>query len=49
VWFKPETVPDQFIPAQDLQQLGFNRKRRGGAMRSVRESFREVEGEDGGV
>ncbi|GMI42282.1 hypothetical protein TeGR_g9462 [Tetraparma gracilis] len=40
-WFKPESVPDQFIPAGELQQLGQNRKRRGSAAGSVRESFRE--------
>jgi hypothetical protein len=40
-WFKPEQVPDQFIPAAELEQLGFNRKRRGSAAVSVRESFRE--------
>jgi hypothetical protein len=40
-WFKPELVPDQFIPAAELQQLGFNRKRRGSASGSARESFRE--------
>ena len=43
-WFKPELVPDRFIPAEELQQLGFNRERRGSAAGSVRESFREVEG-----
>jgi hypothetical protein len=42
-WFKPERVPDQFIPAAELQQLGYNRKRRGSASGSVRESFREQE------
>jgi hypothetical protein len=47
-WFKPERVPDQFLPAGELQQLGFNRARRGSAAGSVRESFREVEG-GGGV
>ncbi|GMI26201.1 hypothetical protein TeGR_g13326 [Tetraparma gracilis] len=45
-WFKPEKVPDRFIPAGDLEQLGFNRKRRGSAVGSVRESFREVGGGD---
>jgi hypothetical protein len=40
-WFKPEMVPDQFVPAEELEQLGFNRKRRGSAAGSVRESFRE--------
>ncbi|GMI19044.1 hypothetical protein TeGR_g4044 [Tetraparma gracilis] len=44
VWFKVEMVPDQFIPAVELEQLGHNRKRRGSAAGSVRESFREVEG-----
>jgi hypothetical protein len=41
-WFKPERVPDRFIPAGELQQLGHNRKRRGSAAGSIRESFREV-------
>ncbi|GMI21529.1 hypothetical protein TeGR_g5862 [Tetraparma gracilis] len=41
-WFKPEQVPDHFIPAAELAQLGHNRKRRGSAAGSVRESFREV-------
>ncbi|GMI52071.1 hypothetical protein TeGR_g1383 [Tetraparma gracilis] len=41
-WFKPEVVPDQFVPAVELEQLGHNRARRGGAAGSVRESFREV-------
>jgi hypothetical protein len=40
-WFKPEVVPDQFIPAEELQQLGYNRRRRGSAAGSVRESLRE--------
>ncbi|GMI38344.1 hypothetical protein TeGR_g7204 [Tetraparma gracilis] len=40
-WFKPELVPDQFIPAAELEQLGYNRKRRGSASGSARESFRE--------
>jgi hypothetical protein len=44
-WFKPERVPDQFIPAGELQQLGHNRKRRGSAAGSVRESFREGGGQ----
>jgi hypothetical protein len=43
-WFKVERVPDQFIPAAELEQLGFNRKRRGSAAGSVRESFRERAG-----
>jgi hypothetical protein len=47
-WFKVEQVPDRFLPDGELQQLGYNRKRRGSAAGSVRESFREVEGEDGG-
>jgi hypothetical protein len=47
-WFKPEMVPDQFIPAAELQQLGHNRKRRGSAAGSITESFREAqEGGDG--
>jgi hypothetical protein len=41
-WFKPEVVPDQFVPAVELEQLGHNRARRGSAAGSVRESFREV-------
>ncbi|GMI26215.1 hypothetical protein TeGR_g13329 [Tetraparma gracilis] len=45
-WFKAEMVPDQFVPAGDLEQLGHNRKRRGSAVGSVRESFREVGGGD---
>jgi hypothetical protein len=40
-WFKPEKVPDRFIPAAELEQLGYNRMRRGSAAGSVRESFRE--------
>ena len=40
-WFKPEQVPDQFIPAAELEQLGYNRKRKGSAAGSIRESFRE--------
>ena len=47
-WFKIEMVPDQFVPAVELQQLGFNRKRRGSAAGSVRESFREEGGGEGG-
>jgi hypothetical protein len=47
-WFKPERVPDKFIPADELQQLGHNRKRRGSAVGSIRESFREVEEREGG-
>jgi hypothetical protein len=43
-WFKPEQVPDRFIPVGELEQLGYNRKRRGSAAGSVRESFREEEG-----
>jgi hypothetical protein len=34
-WFTVETVPDRFIPAAELQQLGHNRKRRGSAAGSV--------------
>jgi hypothetical protein len=45
-WFKPEIVPDRFIPAAGLEQLGHNRKRRGSAAESLRESFREREEED---
>jgi hypothetical protein len=41
-WFKPEKVPDRFVPAAELKQLGHNRKRRGSAAGSIRESFREV-------
>jgi hypothetical protein len=40
-WFKPEVVPDRFIPVGELQQHGHNRKRRGSAAESLRESFRE--------
>jgi hypothetical protein len=40
-WFKVELVPDRFIPAGELEQLGHNRERRGSAAGSVRESFRE--------
>jgi hypothetical protein len=48
-WFKAEMVPDQFIPAAELAQLGHNRKRRGSAVGSVRESLREsVREEDEG-
>ncbi|GMI29968.1 hypothetical protein TeGR_g8680 [Tetraparma gracilis] len=47
-WFKTEQVPDRFIPVEELEQLGHNRKRRGSAAGSVRESFRAVEGEEGG-
>jgi hypothetical protein len=44
-WFKVEMVPDRFIPAGELEALGGNnRKRRGSAAGSVRESFREVIG-----
>jgi hypothetical protein len=41
-WFKPEVVPDRFLPVGALQQLGYNRKRRGSAAESLRENFREV-------
>jgi hypothetical protein len=41
-WFKPEIVPDRFIPAGELAVLGSNRARRGSAARSVRESSREA-------
>jgi hypothetical protein len=44
-WFKPERVPDRFIPVGELAKLGHNRERRGSAAGSVRESFREVEEE----
>ena len=47
-WFKPEVVPDRFIPVGELQQLGLNRKRRGSAAGSLRESFREVSVREGG-
>ena len=40
-WFKEEMVPDRFIPAAELEQLGHDRKRRGSAAGSIRESFRE--------
>jgi hypothetical protein len=50
VWFREEIVPDRFIPAAELQALGHNRKRRGSAVGSIRESFREVSArEEGGV
>ena len=42
-WFKVETVPDQFIPAVELELLGSKRKRRGGAASSVVESLWEGE------
>jgi hypothetical protein len=48
VWFKPELVPDSFIPVEELEQLGYNRKRRGSAAGSIRESFRETGGVGGG-
>ncbi|GMI38189.1 hypothetical protein TeGR_g3348 [Tetraparma gracilis] len=47
-WFKPDSVPDQFIPAAELEQLGHNRKRRGSAVGSIRESFRDAEEEEEG-
>ena len=47
-WFKPEQVPDQFIPAAELEQLGYNRKRKGSAAGSIRESFRETGGGERG-
>jgi hypothetical protein len=40
-WFKAELVPDRFIPDGELQQLGDNRKRRGSAAGSIRESLTE--------
>jgi hypothetical protein len=40
-WFKPEQVPDRFVPVRELEQLGYSRKRRGSAVGSVRESLRE--------
>jgi hypothetical protein len=43
VWFKVEVVPDQFVPAAELENLGHNRKRRGSAVGSVRDSFRGVD------
>jgi hypothetical protein len=46
-WFKVEQVPDRFIPAGELAVLGHNRKRRGSAAGSVRESFREGAGGGG--
>ena len=45
-WFKPEKVPDDFIPVGALQQLGYDRKRRGSAVGSVRASLRESMRED---
>ena len=47
-WFKVEMVPDRFIPVGELQQLGLNRKRRGSAAGSLRESFREVSAREDG-
>jgi hypothetical protein len=41
-WFKPEQVPDDFLPVGELQQLGLNRKRRRSAAESIRESFRRA-------
>ncbi|GMI30812.1 hypothetical protein TeGR_g7222 [Tetraparma gracilis] len=41
-WFQVELAPDRFIPAEELEQLGHNRKRRGSAAGSVRDSFREL-------
>jgi hypothetical protein len=46
-WFKVELVPDEFIPAAELALLGHNRARRGSAVGSVRESFREVSVREG--
>jgi hypothetical protein len=43
-WFKVELVPDRFIPAGELAQLGHNWMRRGWAAGSVWECFREVVG-----
>jgi hypothetical protein len=43
-WFKPETVPDQFVPTGELEHLGHNRQRRGSASDSLRQSFQEVGG-----
>ena len=42
-WFKVEQVPDRFVPVAELEQLGYNRQRRGSAAGSVRESFRAQE------
>jgi hypothetical protein len=42
-WFKAEQVPDVFVPERELAALGQNRKRRGSAAGSIRESFRESE------
>jgi hypothetical protein len=39
-WFNIELVPEAYIPAGELEGMG-GRKRRGSALRSVRESFRE--------
>ena len=41
-WFTPKvvsTVPDKYIPKARLEVLGYNRKRRGSASKSVRESL----------
>lgn len=46
-WFKVENVPDTFIPDQFRAGYGFNRRRRGSAAMSIRESFRSVERDTG--
>jgi hypothetical protein len=43
-WFKIEVVPDQFVPAAELEQLGYNWTGRGCAVGSIRDRF----GEGGG-
>ena len=40
-WFKPELVPDQFVPVQEMEQMGYNRQRGGSAAGSLKESLRE--------
>jgi hypothetical protein len=47
-WFNVERVPDRFVPAEELQQLGFDRKRRGSAVESIRESYRAASTREGG-
>jgi hypothetical protein len=46
-WFQPDVVPDRFVPGGELARLGSNRKRRGSAVESVRESLRESMWEKG--
>ena len=39
------TIPDSYIPDAGLQALGHNRRRRGSAVASVRESLRQEDNE----